>query len=146
MPKVTRNATVLFSAEQMFDLVNDVARYSEFLPLCVASNVLEKSGERLVAQLTLGKLGLVQSFTTKNSLSRPEKMTIELVEGPFKHLVGYWEFKKLQDDACKVVFELDFEVKGLLLSKTLSPVLEQVASMMVDSFCKRAEVIYQKKN
>lgn len=145
MPKVTRNATVLFSSEQMFDLVNDVTQYPEFLPLCVASKVLEKSKEKLVAKLTLGKLGLVHSFTTKNSLNRPEKMTIELVEGPFKHLVGYWEFKKLQNDACKIIFELDFEVKGLLLSKTLSPVLEQVASMMVDSFCKRAQVIYKKK-
>jgi ribosome-associated toxin RatA of RatAB toxin-antitoxin module len=142
MPKVERSATVLFSDEQMFDLVNDVEQYPQFLPLCIASRVLEQSEDSLTAELTLAKLGIQQSFATRNHLERPSKMDIELLKGPFKHLVGHWAFIRLRADACKVVFELDFEVKGLLLSKTLSPLLEQVASLMVDSFCKRAEQVY----
>ncbi len=142
MPKVERSATVLHSAEQMFDLVNNVAEYPKFLPLCVDSKVIESREESLTAQLTLAKMGIRQSFTTRNTLNRPSKMDIELVEGPFKHLTGHWAFHALREDASKVVFVLDFEVKGVLLARTLSPVLEQLASLMVDSFCKRAEQVY----
>lgn len=143
MAHIERSALVMHSAEAMFDLVNDVQAYPEFLPWCVASCVISETDEQLLASLTIKKGGIEQSFTTRNSKLRPATMTMELVDGPFKKLHGVFRFQALSPTASKVILELDFEVAGKLLSMTLGPVFKQAANTMVDAFVKRADAIYK---
>ncbi len=145
MPSIERSALVMHSAQEMFDLVDDVQRYPEFLPWCVGSNVISDSESELVASLIISKAGINQSFTTCNQKKAPDWMGMKLVDGPFKKLNGMFTFKALSDEACKVTLELDFEVSGKILGLTLTPVFKQAANTMVDAFVKRADAIYGEK-
>jgi ribosome-associated toxin RatA of RatAB toxin-antitoxin module len=142
MKSIQRSALLPFSAQQMFDLVNDVNRYPEFLPWCGGSEVVSQGADFMEASVTIAKMGIHQTFTTYNQLISGESIHMELKDGPFKSLNGCWHFKSLSDEACKISFEVSFEMKAGVLSKVLAPVFEQIASTMVDSFCKRAKEVY----
>jgi len=132
----------MHSAQRMFDLVNDVKRYPEFLPWCIDAHIQLESDTNLVAGLTIKKGGIKQSFTTRNEKQSPDWMSMELVDGPFKKLNGLFKFQPLSDEACKVIFQLDFEVAGKILGLTLTPVFKQASNTMVDAFVKRADELY----
>lgn len=142
MTKISRSALVMYSAEQMFDVVNDVRKYPEFLQGCQASRVIAESDDFIEAELTLSKAGFTQSFVTRNSLTRPELMEINLVDGPFSKLQGTWRFQALADDACKVSLDLEFEVSSRLAGAALGVLFKQVANTMVDAFVKRGKQVY----
>ena len=109
--KINRSALVMFSAQQMYELVNDVGAYPQFLPWCANADVLEDSSEQMRASLVVRKGGVKQSFTTLNHLQAHEKISMSLVDGPFKRLKGDWTFTALRADACKVELDLEFELK-----------------------------------
>lgn len=142
MTQVNRSALVLHTAEQMFDLVNDVRKYPVFLPWCGSTEVVSESPEELVATLNLAKGGLKYSFTTRNRLRRPNTMDITLVEGPFSSFKGRWTFTPLSEEASKVELQMDFEFKGKLTGLAMSKVFNSVATTLVDAFVTRADAIY----
>jgi ribosome-associated toxin RatA of RatAB toxin-antitoxin module len=143
MPIVKKSRTVAYSCEQMFDLVNEVERYAEFLPYCTESHVHHRDDDEVQATLVIGAAGMSKSFTTRNRLQINKMIEIRLVDGPFSHLEGFWRFDEM-DDGCKISFDLEFEFAGRMFSMLLGPVFEQVTDKMVDSFCDRAKVIYDK--
>lgn len=142
MTQVDRSALVLHTAEQMFDLVNDVASYPQFLPWCSGSTVIESTDEVMQASLYVAKAGLKYSFTTRNDLERPQTIRMALVEGPFSSLSGIWTFKPLSEEACKVSLSLEFDFSGKLASMAMSKVFNQMAATMVDAFVSRADQVY----
>ncbi len=142
MALVRKSVLLHYSAEQMFALVDRVEDYPDFLPWCGGVEVRERSADRLVAAIQINYHGVRQSFTTENSNTPPERMQMRLVEGPFRHLDGTWQFTALRPDACKVEFELHYEFSSKLLEKVIGPVFSKIADSFVDSFCKRAEVVY----
>lgn len=139
MPIVNRSALVPFSAENMFDLVNDVVQYPSFLPGCVDANVLEQTCEHMKASLLIKKAGVNQWFTTSNELSRGKFINMSLVEGPFKSLQGGWHFTALAEDACKIEFRLEFEFSSKLVEMAFGKVFSSIANNMVKSFTDRAK-------
>ena len=145
MTQIDRSALVFHSAKQMFDVVNDVQFYPEFLPWCAKSKILSTSESEMVASLSLAKAGLKYDFTTRNTLNSPEKISFELIEGPFKHLFGQWDFSPLDEDASKVNLTIDFEVSGKVAAFALSKVFTQVANTMVEAFVERANIVYGEK-
>lgn len=142
MPLINRSALVMHSAKQMFDLVNDVASYPQFLDGCVGVDLLEQSETHMVARLHLRKAGLSYQFVTRNQLQEPGLIELELEDGPFEHLRGRWLFTPLREDASKVEMQLDFAISGIK-GKALGGLFSQVAGNMVDSFCQRAEQVYE---
>lgn len=142
MREVRRQALVPHSAEEMFDLVNDVDAYPEFLPWCSDASVREEGEGWRVASISIAKGGVGKTFTTRNTLERPERLTLELVEGPFRHLTGVWTFDSLGDDACKVSVHLRFEFSSGLMNMVFGPVFNQISETMLDAFVRRAKVLY----
>lgn len=142
--KINRSALVMFSAQQMYDLVNDVASYPSFLPWCSGATVLEADFTQMRASLDVSKGGMRQSFTTQNELVAHEKISMRLEDGPFKKLKGDWHFTALREDACKVELDLEFELKQGVAKLAFGPVFNQAANTMVDAFCERAKVVYGK--
>ena len=126
----------------MFDLVNDVASYPQFLPGCRGAAVLQRDAETLEARLDLSRAGISQSFVTRNRLHRPERMDLVLVDGPFSEFSGSWVFTPLADNACKVAFSLQFEVQNRLLGAAVGKLFSGIANQMVDAMCERAQQIY----
>ena len=139
---INRTALVLHTADEMFDLVNDVRRYPEFLPWCSKTELISEGEDHIEGTLHLSKGGLTYSFTTRNELERPTRMRIKLVEGPFKSLEGEWTFTPLSDEASKVELNLSFEFAGKLTSLAMSKVFNQVAITLVEAFVNRSDQIY----
>ncbi|ONN65596.1 type II toxin-antitoxin system RatA family toxin [Herbaspirillum sp. VT-16-41] len=142
MAVVHKTVLINYSAEQMFNLVDKVEDYPEFLPWCGGVEVSERSDYSLTAKLKINYHGLKQSFSTHNTNVRPTSMTMRLVEGPFKHFEGRWSFKPLREDACKIEFDMEYEFSSRILEGVIGPVFSMIANSFVDSFCKRAEQIY----
>jgi len=142
MAHVNKSALVPYSAEQMYKLVDNVEAYHKFLPWCSESHEIERENDVVVGSVTIAKGGVNKKFTTKNILQKNKMIEIHLVDGPFKHLHGYWRFDVLKKDACKVSLELEYEFSSRILSLVVGPVFNQVANTMVDSFVKQAKVVY----
>jgi ribosome-associated toxin RatA of RatAB toxin-antitoxin module len=142
MAVVHKTVLLGYSAEQMFTLVDRVEDYPQFLPWCGGVDVKERGENSLIATLKINFHGVRQSFTTKNTNNRPHSMTMELLEGPFKHLHGTWNFKPLREDACKIDFDLQYEFSNKLIEGVIGPVFNMIATSFVDSFSKRAEQVY----
>lgn len=144
MPTIQRSALVPYSAAQMFALVDDIESYPKFLPWCKTSQVLSRSEDEVHGRLELSRSGMEKAFTTCNRLQKNKMIEMRLVEGPFRHLEGFWTFDALATDACKVSLALEFEFSNKLLSLTVGPVFSQIANSLVDAFCKRAGDVYGK--
>ena len=140
--RIQRSALLPYPAKALFDLVNDVASYPQFLPWCSASEVLEVSETHMLASLEVAKGGIGQRFVTRNVLLPVQRIEMNLQEGPFSSLNGVWEFKALGDKACKISLDLTFDYAGPLVRATLGPLFNQAANTMVDAFCKRAKQLY----
>ncbi len=142
MPSIQRSALVAHSAQAMYDLVNDVESYPEFLPGCQDSKVLESSQQGMKASLMVAKAGIRQWFTTHNTLFPATRIDMQLVEGPFKRLTGGWRFSALSDEACKIELHLEFEFSSKLAEMAFGKVFNSLAASMVNAFTERARVVY----
>lgn len=142
MAVVHKSVLLGYSAEQMFALVDNIEDYSNFLPWCGGTEVLEREGNKVIAQLRINYHGVKQTFSTSNTNSPPNSINMVLIEGPFKHLDGTWTFKPLRADACKIEFDLQYEFSSRVLEQLIGPVFSMIANSFIDSFCKRAEAVY----
>lgn len=142
MNTLKRSALVPYSAHQMFELVNHIEDYPRFLPWCHNSEILSRTDTEVVAKLEINWKGMHKSFTTRNLLIPNQSMKMELVDGPLKHLDGLWQFHPLNDHACKVQLDLEFEFAGSFIDRLFEPVFQHIANTLVDAFCKRAVAIY----
>ncbi len=141
--QIDKTALVMHSAERMFQVVNDVARYPEFLPWCARTEIHDQSDEQITASMDIARSGIRHRVTTQNLLQSPEIIDITLVEGPFRNLTGRWHFQALDSNACKVILTLEFEFSGSLSRMTFGQVFSHAANTMVDAFCRRADEIYK---
>ncbi len=142
MPQIDRSALVPYSAEQMYELVNDVLSYPEFLPGCVGSRIISKSDVHQKAAIDVSKLGIKKTFSTSNKMIPGQLIELELLEGPFRYLRGRWDFIELSESACKVIFHLEFEFNNALLDLAFNRIFSELMGNMVQAFIKRAKQIY----
>jgi ribosome-associated toxin RatA of RatAB toxin-antitoxin module len=142
MPNVSRSALVAFSAESMFDLINDVDKYPEFIPGCAQTEVLSQDDDNMRASILISKAGVKQWFTTHNSLVRGQSIQMQLIEGPFSQLRGGWTITALSTTACKIELNLDFAFSSKLVEFAFGKVFNAIASNMVVAFTERAKKIY----
>jgi len=142
MPTIKRSALVPYLPAEMFALVDDVKSYPQFLPWCKNARELSRSGDEVRAALDLVRGGFEKSFTTCNRLQNNKMIEMRLIEGPFRHLDGFWHFESVGESACKVSLDLDFEFANKLIGMAMGPLFNQIANTLVDSFCKRAIDVY----
>lgn len=142
MAKVSRTALVPYTPLQMYELVNDIPAYAEFLPWCHEAKVLESGEDFIVASIAIAHSGIRQSFTTRNTLQTGEKIHMHLLEGPFRYLDGYWQFHSLGEEGCKVTLDLDFEFSNRLIGLTFGKMFNKIATTLIEAFVKRAQDIY----
>jgi ribosome-associated toxin RatA of RatAB toxin-antitoxin module len=142
LPTVQRSARVPYSAKQMFDLVNDVEKYPEFLHWCTGARVDARQGNTIEATLDIAVLGFHRSFRTRNTLRSPDRIGLELVSGPFRRLRGEWRFSDRPDGGADVSLSLAFEVTLSPFGAVFSKVFEQLAGAQMDAFTERATALY----
>ena len=146
MPTVFRTVLVSHSPQQMFDLINDIESYPEFMTGCVRATILHADSNCIEARLTLGLAGLKQSFVTRNELTPPTSMTMHLIEGPFSHFDGLWSFEELTEpkgnQGCRISLRLTFAFRNRLLGIALEKMIEEITNRQVDALCRRADAVY----
>jgi coenzyme Q-binding protein COQ10 len=131
----------------MFDLVADVDRYPEFLPLCESLRVMRRSQsgegvETLVAAMTVGYKAIRESFTSRVTLDRPRlRILVEYVDGPFKYLENRWTFKSVPGGS-EVEFYITYEFRSFALGMVMGAVFEKAFRRFAEAFEERADQIY----
>jgi ribosome-associated toxin RatA of RatAB toxin-antitoxin module len=142
MTRVRKSVLVPYSAARMFDLVERIEAYPEFLPWCAGATIIGEIAEERLVRLDINYHGVRAHFTTANRSRRPEEIVMELRDGPFRHLAGIWRFRALSDSASKVELELDYEFTTHMLERLIGPAFSHVARSFVDAFVRRAERVY----
>lgn len=147
MKTVHKSVLIWYSAEEMYALVTDVARYPEFLPWCDKSRVIAQDESGMTAEVGLAFGGLRQSFTTRNTHVPGRSVQLKLVSGPFSNLDGTWKFNPVGEAgerACRVELDLSYGFSNFALQALVGPVFDKIASTLVEAFVKRAEQVYGK--
>ena len=142
MISIERNALLLYSAEQIYTLINDVETYPQYMDGCVGAEVLEQTDGLMLARLDLAKKNIRYSLTTRNTLQPPERVTMQLVDGPLSDFSGEWRVQALHASACKVSIDIKFRLKSELLRGPLRMLLNAMADNMVDALTRRARDLY----
>jgi coenzyme Q-binding protein COQ10 len=147
MPHFVTTRPVRHSAAQMFDLVADVERYPEFVPMCESLKVRRRTvgvngSEVLVADMAIGYKMIRESFTSRVALDRAGlKILVEYVDGPFSHLENRWSFKDTEQGS-DVTFDIDYAFRSRMFQMLAGAVFDTVVRKMVQAFETRAEAIY----
>ncbi|MGO4705229.1 type II toxin-antitoxin system RatA family toxin [Microvirga sp. 2MCAF38] len=149
MPSFRSIQPVKHTPMQMFDLVADVERYPEFLPLCESLRIIRKSQsgegiETLVASMGVGYKAIKETFTTRVTLDQPRlRIQVEYVDGPFKYLENRWSFKETPT-GCDIEFYIVYEFKSFALGMLMGAMFDKAFHKFSDAFEKRADIVYGK--
>jgi coenzyme Q-binding protein COQ10 len=148
MPRFSSKRRVNHNASQMFDLVADVDRYPEFVPLCSAMKVRERTPgpdgtEIVVCEMTVSFKLLRETFTTRVTLDKANlKILVEYLKGPFSNLENRWTFEPKSDNACDVGFFLSYEFKSRMLAMLMGSMFDTAFQRFAAAFEKRADAVY----
>ena len=146
MPGIHEVRRLPWSAEQMYDLVADVARYGEFLPWVVATRVRSNSETEMIADMLVGFKALREKFTSRVIKQRPERIEVIYVDGPMRDLDNVWEFRQTEDGGCEVEFLVNFAFRNGMFEKLAGQYFDRAFRKMVGAFETRADVLYGSSN
>ncbi len=147
MPSHSETRTLPYSAQQMYDLVADVARYPEFLPWTAAARIRSRKEEGdhevMLADLVVSFKVFRERFASRVTLwPARSRIDTEYIEGPFKHLHSRWQFRDVDGGGSEVHFEVDFEFRNILLQKAAGLFFFDAMQRIVRAFEKRAHQLY----
>lgn len=142
MTIIHRHALLPYRDRLLFDLVNDIEAYPQYMEGCTGAQVLRRGQDLVDARLQLSRGGISQSFSTRNRLRAPECITLELLDGPFDYFQGRWEFRGLAENACKVTLHLEFTISNLLVGAAVGRLFDRVTNNLVDALGRRARQLY----
>ena len=150
MPQFANKRRVLHSAAEMFDLVADVERYPEFVPLCKALKIRQRTPkpdgtEIIVADMTVSFKLVREVFTSRVTLDRRNlKILVEYLQGPFSNLENRWSFEAKSEDSCDVSFFISYEFKSRMLAMLMGTMFDTAFQRLAAAFEKRADAVYGK--
>jgi coenzyme Q-binding protein COQ10 len=150
MPSFSSKRRVRHGASQMFDLVADVERYPEFVPLCKSLKIRRRTPkpdgtEIVVADMTVAFNLVRQGFTSQVTLDRPNlKILVEYLQGPFSNLENRWSFEPKSEAECDVGFFLSYEFKSRMLAMLMGTMFDAAFQRFAAAFEKRADQVYGK--
>jgi ribosome-associated toxin RatA of RatAB toxin-antitoxin module len=142
MITVARQALVAYGAAEMYELVEDLESYPRFLPWCSGVEVALREPGRTVATIQVDFRGVRQAFTTENVHRHAERISMRLVQGPFRHLAGEWRFTQLGEAGCRIDFELAYQLASPLLARVAGPAFNHIANTFVEAFVRRADALH----
>ena len=142
MTEIHRSAMLPYPAESMFDLVNDIKAYPEFMDGCVGAQILQEEDNTIDARLYLKKGLFKQQIRTRNINTYGRAIDLELLEGPLTNFKGRWEFIALGPQSCKVSLTISFSIKASIANIVLSKLLSIVSNSLVDAIADRAKKLY----
>ncbi|MBU0537742.1 MAG: type II toxin-antitoxin system RatA family toxin [Gammaproteobacteria bacterium] len=144
MNEIRRSALLPYSADVIYQLINDVEAYPQYMDGCVGAEVLAHTDDTMDARLDLSRAGIRLSFVTHNTLTPGRSVRLKLIDGPFENLTGEWSLLALGSDACKVSLHLQFALANSVVGIATRQLFNSVANNLVDALVKRANEQYGK--
>tara|TARA_B100000886_G_scaffold340409_1_gene309784 strand:- start:7491 stop:7943 length:453 start_codon:yes stop_codon:yes gene_type:complete len=145
MNVVNQSEDINVNVSLIFDLINNVDKYSSFLPWCSNSSILSNSSSEMTAEIEIAGKPITWKFKTKNNYKVNEIIKIKLVDGPFKNLEGYWKFNSIDDHNTSVSLFLEYEFNSKIIELSLKPIFATIMSSILDSFISEAFRIKNEK-
>ena len=152
MPTFSTKHRVRHSADEMFDLVADVERYPQFVPMCRALKVRQRTPggegiEIIVADMTVSFKLVRETFRSRVTLDRPKlQILVEYLQGPFSHMQNRWTFRPAGDEACDVEFFIDYAFKSRMLGALMGSMFDVAFRRFAAAFERRADQVYGRKS
>ncbi len=143
MDYIRKNELINVNVEIIFDLINDVDNYDTFLPWCSESRIISHDENVVEAEINISKNFLKWKFSTKNKYFHNNRINLELLDGPFSHLTGYWLFKIIDTNNTSVELYLEYEFDNKLIELSIKPIFSNIMTSILDSFISQA---FQLKN
>lgn len=137
-----------YTCKQLFDMVADIKSYPEFLPWASAARILKENKSELEAELVINFKAFSSSYISHVALNPPKNkngecsINVELIEGPFEHLVNNWKFKPAKQGS-EIIFDIDFAFKSKILEKMIGGVFDKATIKMLGAFEQRADKLYR---
>tara|TARA_B100000700_G_scaffold39199_1_gene39328 strand:- start:524 stop:961 length:438 start_codon:yes stop_codon:yes gene_type:complete len=143
MDIINQTEDINVNVSLIFELINDVNQYSEFLPWCSESKILDDNNSEMTAEIEIHRSPIKWKFKTRNVYKSDEIININLQEGPFKDLKGSWKFEKIDKFNSRVTLYLEYEFNSKIIELSLKPVFSSIMSSILDSFISEA---FKRKN
>tara|TARA_Y100001949_G_C15955086_1_gene316602 strand:- start:888 stop:1325 length:438 start_codon:yes stop_codon:yes gene_type:complete len=143
MDVINQTEDINVNVSLIFELINDVNQYSEFLPWCSESKILDDNNSEMTAEIEIHRSPIKWKFKTRNVYKSDEIININLQEGPFKDLKGSWKFEKIDKFNSRVTLYLEYEFNSKIIELSLKPVFSSIMSSILDSFISEA---FKRKN
>ena len=138
MNYINKSETINVNIEMIFNLINNVDNYQNFLPWCSNSKIISHDTNIMVAEIEISKSFVNWKFTTENSYQKNHIINLKLLDGPFSHLKGFWKFYKVDGHNTDVKLYLEYEFDNKLIEMSIKPVFYSIMSSILDSFISEA--------
>lgn len=142
MPHHNERRQLPFTAQQMYGLVADVARYPEFLPWVIQTRIKSDSEDEMLADMIVGFKSLRETFSSRVEKTPHSRIEVDYLDGPLKHLNNVWIFEDDGDGGCVVDFTVDFEFRNALFQSIAGQFFDKALRKMTDAFITRAQALY----
>ena len=130
---IKKEPIILKDIETVFNIVNNVEKYKNFVPYCTNSEILLENDKIMEAKLEFNLKGFITSFTTKNEVNKNKSINMKLIDGPFKYLDGVWEFKSV-DDKTIIYLSINYEAENKFIEYTIGKSLDKITNYLVKAF------------
>ena len=138
MNYIKKKESINIEVQTIFNLINQVDKYSDFLPWCKNSKIISDTNNVMIGVITVSKNFADWTFTTKNNYIKNKKINLRLVDGPFSHLNGCWNFSEIDKNNTLIDFNLEYEFSNKMIELTLKPVFSSIMLSILDSFISEA--------
>lgn len=138
MNYINKSEQINVDYKLIFSLINNVADYHKFLPWCSNSKIMMDDGSKMSAEIEISKNFINWKFSTENTYDLNKKINIKLKDGPFNHLEGYWDFKKVDKYNTTVELYLEYKFDSKLIELSIKPIFSNIMSSILDSFISEA--------
>ena len=138
MNYINKSEKINVTKEMIFNLINNVDNYEKFLPWCSRSTIISKEPNVMTAEIEISKSLINWKFTTKNIFEQNKIINLQLIDGPFSHLEGYWKFDVIDEYNTSVTLYLEYKFDNRLIEMSIKPVFSTIMSSILDSFISEA--------
>jgi coenzyme Q-binding protein COQ10 len=141
MPSHSEQATLAYTADELFDVVADVNNYPNFVPWCTGAHILSANENEIIADLNIGFGPFQERFTSRVVLDRPKQVLVHAIDGPLEHLTNSWMFTPA-GERTHVDFSIDFQFKSHLLDHVANTMFHEASTRMMSAFEARVHLVH----
>ena len=138
MKKIYKEEDINIDIETIFNLINNINSYPDYLPWCTKTEVTEISDHSMIGKIFISKSFINWNFSTRNIIKKNESISLELVDGPFESLNGKWSFSVIDGFNTRVSLEINYKFKSSLIELSIEPIFTSIMNSILKSFIQEA--------